>query len=137
MSIIKAYKHAGVPVVVVYIMARPYALAWEKDSANALLIAYRPGNGAGGGVASVLFGEFTPKGRLPWQLPRSLAQIGSSSPQNMLEQWNLPYDIGATDAERLRIRNLISQGLPCNTIFGDSLWGDPLYQYGAGMQVFK
>jgi hypothetical protein len=49
----------------------------------------------------------------------------------MVEKWDLPYDIGATDAERIRIRNYIKQGLSVPPIFGD-----PLFQYGFGIQGF-
>jgi len=41
---------------------------------------------------------------------------------------------GDTDAERQKIRAHISAGLPCNTVSGDSLYGNPLYQYGFGIQ---
>lgn len=135
-NLVRAYVQAKIPTIVVYIMPRPYDISWDKDSANAVLVAYRPGNGAGVGVSSVLFGDFPPKGRLPWQLPRSIAQVGSDSLPAALEKWDLPYDLGATDVEREKIRNLISQDLPVNSINGDSLYGNPLYQYGAGLQGY-
>jgi beta-glucosidase-like glycosyl hydrolase len=135
-NLVRAYMQAKIPTVVVYIMPRPYDISWDKDSADALLIAYRPGNGAGVGVSSVLFGSFTPKGRLPWQLPKSVAQVGTDVLTSAVEKWDLPYDLGATEEQRARIRDLIARDLPVNSISGDSLYGDPLYQYGAGMQGY-
>jgi beta-glucosidase len=136
LELIKSYKHAGIPVIVVMIMPRPYALAWPNDSADALVAAYRPGDGAGAAVAGLVLGEYAPGGRLPWQLPRSIDQIGLNDRKYAYEQWDLPYDIGATDPVRQKIRGLIAAGLPCNTVTGDSLYGDPLFQYGFGIQGF-
>ena len=134
LELMKSYKHAGTPVIVVVIMPRPYALAWPADSADALVAAYRPGDGGGAAVTGLILGDFTPRGRLPWQLPRAIDQIGLNDPKSAVEQWDLPYDVGATDAERQKIRAHISAGLPCNTVSGDSLYGNPLYQYGFGIQ---
>jgi beta-glucosidase-like glycosyl hydrolase len=134
LALLQSYKHAGVPVIAVVIMPRPYALAWAADSADALVAAYRPGDGAGDAVAGLIFGSYAPHGRLPWQLPRSGDQIGTNTETNMLEHWDLPYDIGASDAERQRIRSLIAANMPLNTATGDSLYGAPLYPYGFGIQ---
>jgi beta-glucosidase-like glycosyl hydrolase len=134
LELIKSYKHAGTPVIVVVIMPRPYALVWPADSADAIVAAYRPGDGGGAAVAGLILGDFTPRGRLPWQLPRSIDQTGLNDPLYSVEHWDLPYDVGATDAERQKIRALIAAGLPCNTVSGDSLYGNPLYQYGFGIQ---
>jgi hypothetical protein len=50
----------------------------------------------------------------------------------MVEQWDLPYDLGATDAERAGIRAKINanQSLP-------PTHGNPLYPYGAGLQGWR
>jgi beta-glucosidase len=137
LELIKSYKRAGTPVIVVVIMPRPYALVWPADSADALVAAYRPGDGGGAAVAGLILGDYAPGGRLPWQLPRSIDQIGLNDKKYAYEQWDLPYDIGATDVERQKIRALIAANLPCNTEKGDSLYGDPLYQYGYGIQGWK
>jgi|WetSurMetagenome_2_1015567.scaffolds.fasta_scaffold00856_5 beta-glucosidase len=136
LDLVGRYRRAGVPVVVFLIMPRPYALARLADSASAVVAAYRPGDGAGDAVSGLIFGDYAPSGRLPWQLPRSSAQIGTSVETNMVEHWDLPYDIGATDAERQKIRAIIAAGKPVNSIIGDSLYGDPLFPYGFGMQGF-
>ena len=134
LALLQGYKHAGVPVIAFVIMPRPYSLTWAADSADALVAAYRPGDGAGDAVFRPLFGDYAPRGRLPWQLPRSGAQVGTNTETNMVEQWDLPYDIGATDAERQKIRALIAAGKPVNSILGDSLYGNPQYPYGFGIQ---
>ena len=83
--------------------------------------------------SSLLFGDYSPHGTLPWQLPRSVDQIlkpgGGDNLADAVEHWDLPYDLGATDAERADITAKISAGQTVPTTYGD-----PLYPYGAGMQ---
>jgi hypothetical protein len=64
-------------------------------------------------------------------MPKSDAQLGKDNTNNMVEKWDLPYDLGATDAERAKIRSLMEQDLPIPPTFGD-----PLFQYGFGLQGF-
>jgi beta-glucosidase len=137
LQLIKGYKHAGTPVIVVVLMPRPYALQWLADSADAIIAAYRPGDGGGAAVTGLLFGDYAPSGRLPWQLPKTGGQVGLNDPKYAYEKWDLPYDIGATDEQRVRIRALINSEQPVNSVQGDSLYGDPLYQYGFGLQGWK
>ncbi|HYG36971.1 MAG TPA: glycoside hydrolase family 3 C-terminal domain-containing protein, partial [Cytophagales bacterium] len=123
-------KAMGIPYVVVVIMPRPYVLT-DVMEANSVLIAFRPGDGGGPALAQVLFGEYAPKGKLPWQLPRSLDQVGTDDLANAKERWDLPFDLGATAAEIQEIRSLISKGeqpLP--------IYGNPLFQYGYGIEGY-
>ena len=73
-----------------------------------------------------------PCGTLPWQLPRSLDQVltpgGTDIPADQVENWDLPYDLGATPAERADIRARIGAGQTVPTTYGN-----PLYPYGAGL----
>jgi beta-glucosidase len=133
-ALLKSFHDANIPVVAVYIIPRPYVITTEEPYCDAIVLAYRPGMGIGNALASVLWGDATPKGRLPWQLPRSMAQVGTQ--QAPAQKEDLPYDVGATDAQRTKLRDYINRGIITNTIFGDSLWGDPAYQYGAGKQTF-
>ncbi|WP_269539061.1 discoidin domain-containing protein [Cerasicoccus fimbriatus] len=130
-AIIQNYLNQNVPVVVAYVMARPCVLNSAELSADALLLTYRAGDGGGTALAQVLFGDYVPTGTIPWQLPRSMAQIGTDSQQNQVEEWDIPYDIGATQAERDEIRALIAAGQPVPPIYGD-----PLFQYGYGLQNY-
>ena len=102
------------------------------DISDAIMLVYRGGTGIGQATAALVFGDYQPSGRLPFQLPKSDTQLGTDNLNNIVERWELPYDIGATDAERIRIRNYIKQGLTVPPIFGD-----PLFQYGFGMQGFN
>ncbi len=130
-GLITGFRAQNVPVTTVMILPRPYILTNVVPQTNALLMAYRPGDMGGVAVADVLFGDVLPRGQLPWQLPRSLDQIGTDVENNQLEQWDLPFDLGATAAQRAEIRQRIAQGLPIAPVYGN-----PLYQYGAGIQGF-
>jgi beta-glucosidase len=133
LSIIQGFKNQGIPVVVLLVLPRPYVITEWNGLANALVVTYRGGEEMGPAVASLLFGDFTPRGKLPWQLPRSLDQVlrpgGTDVLADAIESWDLPYDLGATAAERTDIRNRINAG---QTV--PSTYGNPLYPYGAGLQ---
>jgi beta-glucosidase len=132
LDLINTYAGKGVPVIVALILPRPMVIADWHTKVNSLIVAYRPGDGIGKGLAGLLFGDTTPRGKLPFQLPASVDQVGADTSATAAEKWDLPYDLGATDAERQEIRGLIDQGKPV-----PSTYGKPLYPYGAGMQGWK
>jgi hypothetical protein len=103
-----------------------------NNLADAIVVTYRGGEEVGPATASLLFGDYTPHGHLPWQLPRSLDQVlkpgGGDNQADANEAWDLPYDLGATAAERADIRAKIDAGQTVPTTYGN-----PLYAYGAGL----
>jgi beta-glucosidase-like glycosyl hydrolase len=131
LTLIQNLKNQGLPVVVVYTMPRPYIILWESQNVDAIVVAYRSGEGGAPALAQLLFGDYQPTGKLPFQLPRDMNQIGTDVQSNQLEMWDLPYDLGATAAERTDIRNKINAGASVPTTYGN-----PLYPFGAGIQGF-
>ncbi|HEU4328621.1 MAG TPA: discoidin domain-containing protein [Roseiflexaceae bacterium] len=131
LSIVQNLKTQNIPVVVVYVMPRPYVITWESQNVDAIVVAYRSGEGGAPALAQLLFGDYEPSGRLPFQLPRDMSQVGTDVESNQLERWDLPYDLGATEAQRQDIRNKIAAGQPVPTTYGN-----PLYPFGAGIQGF-
>jgi hypothetical protein len=133
LAVIRQFHDRGVPVVVVMDLPRPTVISEWNGLADAIVMTYRGGEEVGPATASLLFGDYAPRGRLPWQLPRSVGQIlkpgGIDRPEDAVEDWNIPYDLGATAAERADIRARIDAGQPPPTGYGD-----PLYPYGAGLQ---
>lgn len=75
MELLKAVKATGKPLIVVYIEGRPLNMNWAAKNADALLLAWYPGEQGGNAVADVLFGNFNPAGRLPISIPRSVGQL--------------------------------------------------------------
>lgn len=61
----------GVPVVLVLLTGRPYAVGWSLERCAAVVQAFFPGEEGAPAVAGVLSGRVNPSGRLPVSLPRS------------------------------------------------------------------
>jgi hypothetical protein len=120
---------------VLLVMPRPYVISEWHELSSALVVTYRGGEEMGPAAAGLLFGDYQPRGKLPWQLPRTLDQVlrpgGSDVLADANEQWDLPYDLGATAAQRDEIRARIDAGqsVPTN-------YGNPLYPFGAGLTAF-
>jgi len=133
-SLIQNFHNQGIPVVVVLVMPRPYVISDWSGIADAVVVTYRGGDEMGPATASLLFGDFTPSGKLPWQLPASLDQVlkpgcTTDTQACAAENWDLPYDLGATPAQIADIRAHIAAGTTVPTNYGT-----PLYPYGAGLQ---
>nr|WP_262413037.1 glycoside hydrolase family 3 C-terminal domain-containing protein [Streptomyces acidipaludis] len=132
LALIQNFKNQGTKVVVVLTLPRPIVISDWNNLADAIVVTYRGGEEVGPATASLLFGDYTPHGHLPWQLPRSLDQIlkpgGGDTQADANEAWDLPYDLGATAAERADIRAHIDAGQTVPTTYGN-----PLYPYGAGL----
>ncbi|GAA1926109.1 glycoside hydrolase family 3 N-terminal domain-containing protein [Streptomyces sodiiphilus] len=60
----------GIPVVLVLLTGRPYALGRWADRVAAVVQAFFPGQEGGPAVAGVLAGRVNPSGRLPVSVPR-------------------------------------------------------------------
>ncbi|MGL1902465.1 MAG: glycoside hydrolase family 3 C-terminal domain-containing protein [Fibrobacterales bacterium] len=73
-AIVRAYKEAGIPFVVVLISGRPMILGDEIAASDAFVMSFLPGS-EGAGVADVLFGDVSPTGTLPYTWPKNYEQI--------------------------------------------------------------
>ena len=73
-AVLKAVAATGVPTVVVLIAGAPVTMTDWLDSADAVLVAWYPGQEGGTALADVLFGDTNPGGKLPITFPRSVGQ---------------------------------------------------------------
>lgn len=72
--VVENLKASGIPVVVILISGRPMILGKILDMADAIIAAWLPGT-EGRGITDVLFGDFSPTGKLGFSWPRSMSQI--------------------------------------------------------------
>lgn len=74
-QLLEAVLATGTPTVVVYICGRPMDMRLASERADALLVAWYPGEEGGNALADILFGHCNPSGRLPVSIPRSVGQL--------------------------------------------------------------
>ncbi|GHG14548.1 MULTISPECIES: glycoside hydrolase family 3 N-terminal domain-containing protein [Amycolatopsis] len=65
----------GTPVVLVVMSGRPLDLRWADEHVPAIVQSWYPGTRGGDAVASVLLGDVSPAGRLPFTWPRHVGQV--------------------------------------------------------------
>jgi beta-glucosidase len=65
----------GKPVIVVLANGRPLALPWLAENAPAILETWMLGVESGNAVADILFGRYSPAGRLPAAFPRATGAV--------------------------------------------------------------
>ncbi len=73
--IIKSAKKSGKKVVGVLAFGRPRALEDVIDDFDAILYVWHGGSQIGNATADIIFGDYSPCGRLPVTMPRSTGQI--------------------------------------------------------------
>ena len=71
---VKELKASGIPVIVILISGRPMLLDSILDDCDAIIAAWLPGT-EGKGITDVLFGDFSPTGKLSLSWPRNMNQI--------------------------------------------------------------
>lgn len=74
-QLLKAVYATGKPVVLVLMNGRPLTLEWEDAHIPAILETWFLGTRAGNAIASVLFGDYNPAGKLTMSFPRNIGQI--------------------------------------------------------------
>ena len=104
---LKAFKATGKPIVFVTMTGSALAMPWEQENIPALVNAWYGGEAAGTAVADVLFGDYSPSGRLPVTFYKSDADLP-------------PFDDYSVQNRTYRYFK-----------------GDPLYPFGFGLSYTK
>ncbi|KCZ48100.1 glycoside hydrolase family 3 C-terminal domain-containing protein [Hyphomonas pacifica] len=84
-SLLKDLYATGKPVVMVNFSGSAMGLNWESENLPAIVQAFYPGEKAGNAIADLLWGEYSPSGRLPVTFYKSvddLPDFGDYSMQN-------------------------------------------------------
>lgn len=74
-ELLQQLHQTGKPVVLVLINGRPLTISWAAENIPAILECWQLGTQSGHAIASVLFGEYNPSGKLPITFPRCEGQI--------------------------------------------------------------
>jgi beta-glucosidase len=99
-ALAEAVKATGKPVVVLLKNGRGLALQGAVADAPAILVTWFLGSESGPATADVLFGDYSPSGRLPCSFPRSPGQqpyhydhkqTGRPNPEGALEPYKTHY----------------------------------------------
>lgn len=75
LSLLKALKRTGKPLVLVLMNGRPLTLEWENENADAILETWFAGTEAGNAIAGLIFGESNPSGKITATFPRNVGQV--------------------------------------------------------------
>ncbi len=68
-------KKTGKPVILIIMAGRPLAIEEELKMANAVLYAWHPGTMGGPALADLVFGDYSPTGKLPVTFVKGAGQI--------------------------------------------------------------
>ena len=74
-DLIAALKKTGKPLILVIMAGRPLAIGAEMELADAVLYAFHPGTMAGPAAADLVFGDYSPSGKLPVTFVKGAGQI--------------------------------------------------------------
>ena len=76
----------GKPMVLVLLNGSALAINWESENIPAIIEAWYPGQAAGTAIASALFGDYNPAGRLPVTFYKSVDDLPAFEDYNMTSQ---------------------------------------------------
>jgi beta-glucosidase len=74
-ELITELKKTGKPLIIVVMAGRPLAIQQELELADAVLYAWHPGTMTGPAIADLVFGDYSPTGKLPVTFVKGAGQI--------------------------------------------------------------
>lgn len=74
---------SGKPVVLVTFSGSPLTINWAAEYVQAIVQAWYPGEEGGNALADILFGDYSPAGRLPVTFVKSLDQVPAFTDYSM------------------------------------------------------
>lgn len=109
----------GKPVVLVLLTGSALALTWAEEHIPAIVNAWYPGADGGKAIASLLFGEYSPAGRLPVTFYRSTEELPEFTDYSMKNRtyrymettplWPFGYGLSYTTFAYERVEPKLSQ----------------------------
>jgi beta-glucosidase len=105
-DLLKELHSTGKPVVYVNFSGSAMALNWEKENLPAIIQAFYPGEATGTALTRLLFGDYSPSGRLPVTFYKSVSDLPDFKDYNMDGRtyryfkgeplWEFGYGLGYT-----------------------------------------
>ncbi len=132
-ELITSLKKTGKPLILVILAGRPLAIREDLKMADAVLYAWHPGTMAGPAIADLIFGDYSPTGKLPVTFVKGAGQIP-------LYHYRKNTGRPATQADFTHIddipRNTKQLSLGFKSMHLD--YGiDPLFPFGFGLSYSK
>ncbi|MFW6308687.1 MAG: glycoside hydrolase family 3 C-terminal domain-containing protein, partial [bacterium] len=73
--LIKDIAATGTPVILVIFNGSPVTINWSQENLPAIVEAWYPGEEGGNALADIIFGDYSPAGKLPLTFVKSLEQL--------------------------------------------------------------
>ena len=93
-QLLEAVYKANPKTIAVIMSGGPVSVKWASGNVPAILAAWYPGEEAGTALASVLFGDYSPAGRLPYTVYDSLDQIPPQDEYDVTKGFTYLYFTG-------------------------------------------
>jgi beta-glucosidase len=93
-ALVSAIKNKGIPMVVVLLSGRPLDINSPLSTSNAFIAAWLPGSEGGMGIADVLFGDYSPTGKLSHTWPKTYYDVPINITNNEGNSALFPYGYG-------------------------------------------
>jgi beta-glucosidase len=119
-ALIAAVSAVNPNTVVVLETGNPVAMPW-RDSANAVVQAWYPGQAGGRAIAEILAGQVNPSGRLPITFPVDLGQTPRPELPDPGSSWGTPTTIDYFEGADVGYRWFARSGLAPMFAFGHGL----------------
>ncbi len=74
-ELLEAVYEVNQNIVLVLMNGRPLAIDWANENIPAIVEAWQLGIGSGDAIASVLYGDTNPSGKLPMTFPKTIGQV--------------------------------------------------------------
>ena len=85
-DIIKELYNSGKPVILVLLSGSALSIPWEDEHIPAIIQGWYPGAQGGRAIAEVLFGEYSPEGKLPVTFYRTTEELPEFTDYNMINR---------------------------------------------------
>ena len=82
-ALLEAVQQTGKPVILVLLAGSPLAVNWADEHVGSIIQAFYPGAQGGRAIASLIFGKYSPSGRLPVTFVRSEKDLPDFSDYSM------------------------------------------------------